>query len=324
MGIYDRDYYRDRRGLSAFDARVQACVILVGVWVALFLFQAITRDNRPGAPRHAPITELLDLDAGKVLDGEIWRVVTYSFLHDPIAIWPIFLNSLLLIWFGRAVEDRLGWKEFLAFYFVATALAGVGFVLIADATGMDRALTGPACAVTAILLLYCLHDPRRTVLLFFVLPCPVWLIVVFHVVNSVAGFVGRELPAAIFAAHAIAAGFAFVYYRYTLRITQWLPGAPTRSERKTKLHIFQGDGESERGQGSPGVGAAATVGAAHYASGGSPAPAAALLDEHLEAKLDEVLEKVKKHGQDSLTQEERAVLFRASEIYRKRRKPSGD
>jgi hypothetical protein len=43
------------------------------------------------------------------------------------------------------------------------------------------------------------------------------------------------------------------------------------------------------------------------------------MDEHLEAKLDEVLEKVKQHGQDSLSETEREILFRASEIYRKRR-----
>jgi hypothetical protein len=36
------------------------------------------------------------------------------------------------------------------------------------------------------------------------------------------------------------------------------------------------------------------------------------------------LDKVKKHGQDSLTDDERAVLFRASEIYRKRRKQIGE
>ena len=48
------------------------------------------------------------------------------------------------------------------------------------------------------------------------------------------------------------------------------------------------------------------------------------MDEQLEAKLDEVLEKVKKQGQDSLTDDERAVLFRASEIYRKRRKQLGE
>ena len=43
-------------------------------------------------------------------------------------------------------------------------------------------------------------------------------------------------------------------------------------------------------------------------------------DEHFEAKVDAVLEKVSKHGQDTLTPEERALLFQASERYKKRRK----
>ena len=53
-----------------------------------------------------------------------------------------------------------------------------------------------------------------------------------------------------------------------------------------------------------------------------PAPVAAgrPVDEYLEAKLDQVLEKVSQHGQQSLTAEEREILFRASEIYRRRRK----
>jgi Family of unknown function (DUF6576) len=49
------------------------------------------------------------------------------------------------------------------------------------------------------------------------------------------------------------------------------------------------------------------------------APPASDADEHLEAKLDRVLEKVASQGQNSLTEGERQVLMRASEIYRKRR-----
>jgi hypothetical protein len=43
------------------------------------------------------------------------------------------------------------------------------------------------------------------------------------------------------------------------------------------------------------------------------------MDEHLEAKLDAVLEKVSRDGQDSLTESERKVLLRASEIYKRKR-----
>jgi hypothetical protein len=70
--------------------------------------------------------------------------------------------------------------------------------------------------------------------------------------------------------------------------------------------------------------ASASMAVAHTPASSSGASSSTSMDEHLEAKLDEVLEKVKKHGQDSLTEEERAVLFRASEIYRKRRKSGGN
>jgi len=45
------------------------------------------------------------------------------------------------------------------------------------------------------------------------------------------------------------------------------------------------------------------------------------VDEHLEAKLDEVLEKVQRHGKESLTDGEREILLKAAEIYKKRRRP---
>jgi hypothetical protein len=43
------------------------------------------------------------------------------------------------------------------------------------------------------------------------------------------------------------------------------------------------------------------------------------LDEHFEAKVDAVLEKVSRFGQGSLTETERQILLRASEVYRRRR-----
>jgi hypothetical protein len=43
------------------------------------------------------------------------------------------------------------------------------------------------------------------------------------------------------------------------------------------------------------------------------------VDEHLEAKVDAVLEKVGRSGKESLTSAEREILLRASEIYKKKR-----
>jgi hypothetical protein len=42
-------------------------------------------------------------------------------------------------------------------------------------------------------------------------------------------------------------------------------------------------------------------------------------DEQLEARLDAVLDKVAREGQASLTESEKAILVRASEVYRRKR-----
>jgi hypothetical protein len=42
--------------------------------------------------------------------------------------------------------------------------------------------------------------------------------------------------------------------------------------------------------------------------------------DDIELKLDAVLAKVSKYGQESLTPEEREILFKASELYKNRRK----
>ncbi len=314
MGIYDRDYYRERKGFSAFDARIQACMILAGVFVAMFLLQALS-GNRV---RLDPFTSLMMLDTQKVLQGEIWRIFTYSFLQTGSLIGLLF-NCLFLVWFGRAIEGMVGWLEFLAYYLLAGIIGGVGFLLTAIATQEQAFLIGPGACVTAVLFLYALHYPRQTVLVMFVLPCPIWFLVGFYTLADIVGFAAGTVQPGKIVAHALAAGFAVAYFRYSWRITRWLPGMPSgerKVRKRTSLHIYRDDDTR----------APATVSssAASAQSPSAPPAPVSLLDEHLEAKLDEVLEKVKKHGQESLSEEERAVLFRASEIYRKRRKTAGD
>ena len=47
--------------------------------------------------------------------------------------------------------------------------------------------------------------------------------------------------------------------------------------------------------------------------------AVAAVNEHLEAKLDAVLEKIAKTGKESLTPKEQEILRQASEMYKRRR-----
>lgn len=329
MGIYDRDYYREATR-NHLDGRVQAFVLLIVLYVGIYILQIATRDEgrvrqQPGP---GPVTEALVLNADKVMQGEVWRLVTFAFVHDPLNPMPLACNVIFLIFFGRFVEDILGWKEFLGFYLVSGFLAGLGFLLISGVGNIGGTLAGPQASITAVLLLVAMQNPKRTVLLFFVVPCPIWFVVVFNVLLDVAGYLGGAVNPVVLAAHAVAAGFAVVYFRYHLVVTSWLPSwfsGSSRARSKPQLQIYRDpvDRDSDPSPAALSGSMPSARGAVPATASSATATATSAIDEQLEAKLDAVLDKVKKYGQESLTEEERAVLFRASEIYRKRRKSGG-
>src|SRR5207244_2633661 len=112
MGIYDREYYR-REGpgfLNNFALRGQACKWLVIANIVVFVIQLLTRVKEPIGLgffqwEPGPVTDGLLLDTQKVLHGEVWRLLTYAFLHDPTVWQHIVFNMLFLWWFGTDVED---------------------------------------------------------------------------------------------------------------------------------------------------------------------------------------------------------------------------
>jgi membrane associated rhomboid family serine protease len=136
MGIYDREYYRRESPsfLGSFTERGRMCKYLIFANVACFLLQWATlpREDSPDNEtdiavhsRHAvnpyskgAFTDTLRLDAEAVLHGQVWRVLTYAFLHQTSAglPWHIIINMLFLWWFGSDVEDMYGSREFLAIY----------------------------------------------------------------------------------------------------------------------------------------------------------------------------------------------------------------
>ena len=120
MGIYDRDYVR-REGpgfLGSFVERGRVCRWLVGINVAVFIVQILTSPTGPFP--EIPFTQAFGLDVPHMLQGQVWRLLTYAFLHDPDHILHILFNMLFLWWFGSDVEDLYGPREFLAFYLTAS------------------------------------------------------------------------------------------------------------------------------------------------------------------------------------------------------------
>lgn len=308
MGIYDRDYYRrERPGLfSALSGSGRICTSIIVINVILFIVQMQTRESYFGRimPNSGPFTETLEFNFKAVMHGQVWRLLTYAFLHSTNDIWHIVFNMLLFWMVGRELEDLYGPAEFLAFYVVGALAGGLGQFLT-DWTGLTVGgpMIGASGAVTACMVLFAMHFPKRVFYFMLVIPMPVIVLVVLYVGIDALGLVSGQNRGVAVACHLGGALFGFLYYKLGWRLARFqfsLPKWKTLTRRQPRLRVFRGETDEEPVSVSAG-------------SRGSP-------DSELEAELDAVLEKVSRYGQSSLNDREQKILQRASEIYRNRRK----
>jgi rhomboid family protein len=310
MGIYDRDYYR-REGpsyLDSFTLRGQATKWIVIATGFIFVLQILTRIQiAPGFWGPGFFTTTFSLDPERVLSGEVWRLVTYAFLHSDGTGWMfnsnfwmhIVFNMWMLWLFGGYIEDIYGRWEFLTFYLTAALVGGLAYMgeyLVGIRAGVCLGASG---AVTASLILCAFYHPRLTILLFFVIPVPIWVLAVFQVAQDALGFLSSQ-PGTAFSVHLGGAAFGALYFQTKIRILRigdWFRGLKLGRSR-TRLTVYVPQNESRE-----------------------PVPVLSgpEIDEQLEAKVDAVLEKVARHGKESLSESERELLLRASEIYKRRR-----
>jgi membrane associated rhomboid family serine protease len=314
MGIYDRDYYR-REGPSFLGGldRGRVCVWLLGINIVVFILQMATVrheliiDPVSGEPlarvARSLVTQALDLDVPKVLHGEVWRLLTYSFLHSTATIWHIFWNMLILWWFGRDVEDLYGSKEFLAFYLMSALLSAVAYCVAYLVGIYSVPAVGASGAVTAVVTLYACHYPRQTILLFFILPVPIWLFVAATIAMDLFNVFGQANNGVAAAAHVGGAGFALLYFWQHWRLLNLMPQLQSwrRRQARPRLRVYREEETPVAVTAAP------------------PPPPGRPEDELLEAKMDAVLEKISRVGKENLTDGDREVLRLAAEAIKRRR-----
>lgn len=322
MGIYDRDYYR-REGPSFLGSLAQQGRVttwLIGLNLLCFLIQFATRtaDDRLSAVRE-PFTQALALDIVSVKAGEVWRLLTYSFLHDTHNIFHLVFNMLFLFWFGRQVEETVGSVEFLLFYLGSATFSGAVFFFAAlgGFHGINPSCIGASGAVTAVLVLAAMINPRQTIYLFFVIPVPIWAFAVFMVIHDLIPFMARESGQVATSAHLGGAAFALAYrlqgWQLSGLVNWWKAKGKKRAEPRLRLYR-----EEENEPHTP-VTALQTQRPAPTRSATSTGPRQLIDDEQLDAQLDTILAKISREGMDGLTREERETLTRASEAIKRRR-----
>jgi hypothetical protein len=159
-------------------------IIIINVIAFIFLslafpLQVETVGSRQVLTFHPFISENIALSVPNIFHGRIWTLVTSMFMHANIT--HLLVNMISLLFIGNFVEKIIGRKRFLWFYLLAGVIAGLTFILFAFLfqTNLEIGAVGASGAIFALGGLLMILTPRLPVLVFFIIPMPMWIAMIF-------------------------------------------------------------------------------------------------------------------------------------------------
>jgi membrane associated rhomboid family serine protease len=145
----------------------------------------------------------------------VWQLVTYMFLHG--GIFHILFNMLALWMFGGPVENVLGARRFVIFYFACVLGAACAqlAVMYLFQQGQFYPTVGASGGVFGLLLAFAMFYPHaRLALMFVPIPVPAPIFVAGYVIlELILGVTGTQAGVAHFA-HLGGALVGFALIRY--------------------------------------------------------------------------------------------------------------
>ena len=228
-----------------------------------------------------------------------WQLFTYMFLHGNFT--HLLFNMLALWMFGMELENTWGSKKFLVYYLLCGLGAGVAHLLVTSFIGQAAPTVGASGAVFGVLLAFGVLFPDRPIYIYFLLPV--------RAKYFVAAYMGMELFHGVFGttdgvahfAHLGGAAVGILYLlvdRDVIPVKGWLRGLQGGREnafrefgrftRKTeKVHearFYDIKSGQQRGSGK----------------------------DITQEDIDAILDKISAGGYQSLSEDEKRILFEAS------------
>jgi rhomboid family protein len=222
-----------------------------------------------------------------------WSPITYMFVHG--SFWHVFFNMVGVFFFGPPLERDMGSEEFIRFYLLCGLGAALASFALISVLGSPMVI-GASGAVFGLMLAFALKWPNMPIYIWGVLPIKAkWLVGILAVMALLGTRSAAQGTGGGNVAHwTHLGGFvtAFLYIRYSDRVRRSLRRGKMRASGLS-VASPAARGESEpRGRRHGGVSEDS-------------------LDE-----TDRILDKIKEHGIDSLSDAERKFLDEMSRKYR--------
>jgi membrane associated rhomboid family serine protease len=166
MGASDRDYFRDEErryarsgGLPGVTPVVRWLMIVNSV---IFLIDFFSRPT--GQVAGFINSDLCFAMRSAFLEGRIWELFTFQFLHA--SPWHLIANCIGLYLFGPWAERWWGSRRFMIFYLLCGVAGALFFSLLTiggviPGRGLDSPLVGASAGIYGIMLSVALINPSQ-------------------------------------------------------------------------------------------------------------------------------------------------------------------
>ena len=153
-----------RFGRFAIPGLVQVLAVLQLVTLGLFLISSPEAQDT--------FVGFLELDPGRVMRGEVWRVVSHVFLPRSLSLVWALIGAMFLMWIGRGLDEA--WGAFRVNLFVMGGILSLTVgALIFGYVG------GGLFLFQTLLFALAVFYPNEEIMLFFVIPVKVkWLAII--------------------------------------------------------------------------------------------------------------------------------------------------
>lgn len=298
--LQDRSYLRSDYPRETTSALTWLLSAVIAGSVLQFVFELFLHSRA--------FLHLFGLTPGGLLQGKVWTLLTFTFLHANIL--HLVVNALGLFLIGREIAPMLGSRGVIRFCIGASLLGGLLWFASHFWATNPATLVGASAVVAAMFVFFACVAPEReiTFLLFFVLPVTVkpkiaaWIFLAL----SLLGFLFNELPGGTLdwgtdIAHSAHLGgmlAGWLYFRFFYANNGW--------DRAADASGFLPRGFLRR--------AAKTTSPTPTAPPSS-APAG---PADLRAEVDRILDKINSHGFGALTEQEKRLLDDAKDLLSRR------
>ncbi|RYY55279.1 MAG: rhomboid family intramembrane serine protease [Chitinophagaceae bacterium] len=306
MSYYDREPRRHLSFAQLNNSLVTLIAINLVIFVTLAFVQAVYflqyGDSGNAIPRfNADWVSWFALPADPdTLLTHPWTILTYMFTHT--GVWHVIGNMLWLWVFGYILQDLTGTKKLVPLYLYGALGGALVFILAYNIfPGLRpqlpyQTLIGASAGVMAIAVAVTTISPGYRVLPVLNGGIPIWIIMIIYLIIDLAGIPSGNTGGHL--AHLAGALMGFLFVVSFRRGYDW--GAWINNFFEWINNLFNPE-KPKRGR--------VIKSELFYKSKSQPYKKTANVTEQ---RIDEILDKISVKGYDSLTDDEKDLLKRAS------------